>query len=436
MVVTTSILTVQLGKQVGYSTVFEDMTEPGTTFLKYMTDGALLREVMEDQTLDCYSTVILDGAHERTLESDILMALLKSLAQRRSDLKIVIMSDMRNAKMFQKYFKIDRSSTVPLLDVSGHQYPVEVFYTQKPEPDYVCAAIRTALMIHREEGPGDILIFLAREEEVEEVCQKLQHDVDNLIDCHPHTVGPLTCIPLYASLSPEQQQRAFNRNSLPPANMGHTLGGLPGRWVVVSTDCSKSTLKIDGIGYVVDSGFSIQKVYNPRIRVMSQLASPISKVSSQWRARCAGRTQPGKCFRLYTEKDFMSELEEKTHPEILTSNLAYIVLVLVRLGVKVGDIICVMRGPSDMAFQDIVRFNWVDVPAPESLMRALELLNYLAAIDDDGNITALGSTMAEFPLEPQVCGYSYVHWQTCIYIVSRFQKCSSVALNSSVVTRS
>ncbi|KAI6144396.1 P-loop containing nucleoside triphosphate hydrolase protein [Pisolithus tinctorius] len=155
--------------------------------------------------------------------------------------------------------------------------------------------------------------------------------------------------------------------------------------VVVSTNIAETSLTIDGIVYVVDPGFSKQKVYNPRIRVESLLVTPISKASAQQRAGRAGRTRPGKCFRLYTEKDFMSELEEQTHPEILRSNLANTVLELVKAGIK-----------------DLVRFDYVDTPAPETLMRALELLNYLAALDDDGNLTALGTLMAEFPLDPQL----------------------------------
>src|SRR5882762_3023430 len=138
-----SILTVQLGRQVGYSIRFEDMTEPGTTFLKYMTDGMLLREAMNDPELQRYSTIILDEAHERTLATDILMGLLKSLAKRRKDLKIIVMSATLDAVKFQKYFGIANDNNItpspgaPLFKVPGRTHPVEVFYTQEPEPDYV-----------------------------------------------------------------------------------------------------------------------------------------------------------------------------------------------------------------------------------------------------------------------------------------------------------
>ncbi|KAA1470775.1 P-loop containing nucleoside triphosphate hydrolase protein [Dentipellis sp. KUC8613] len=368
----------QLGKQVGYSIRFEDMTEPGTTFLKYMTDGMLLREAMNDPDLQRYSTIILDEAHERTLATDILMGLLKSLAKRRSDLKIIIMSATLDALKFQKYFTID--TPAPLFKVPGRTHPVEIFYTQEPEPDYVEAAIRTVLMIHRAEEPGDILLFLTGEEEIEDACRKIKLEADDLQNQDPDSVGPIACIPLYSSLPPQQQQRIFD--AAPPAR---SPDGPPGRKVVVSTNIAETSLTIDGIVYVVDPGFSKQKVYNPRIRVESLLVSPISKASAQQRAGRAGRTRPGKCFRLYTEKDFMKELEEQTHPEILRSNLANTVLELVKLGIK-----------------DLVRFDYVDAPAPETLMRALELLNYLAALDDEGNLTPLGSMMSEFPLDPQM----------------------------------
>ncbi|KZT01300.1 P-loop containing nucleoside triphosphate hydrolase protein [Laetiporus sulphureus 93-53] len=373
---------VPLGKQVGYSIRFEDMTEPGTTFLKYMTDGMLLREAMNDPNLERYSTIILDEAHERTLATDILMGLLKSLAKRRTDLKIIVMSATLDALKFQKYFSLSQSGEpAPLFKVPGRSHPVEVFYTQEPEPDYVEAAIRTVLMIHRAEEPGDILLFLTGEEEIEDACRKIKLEADDLMNQDPGSVGPLVCIPLYSSLPPQQQQRIFD-----PPPPPRTPDGPPGRKVVISTNIAETSLTIDGIVYVVDPGFSKQKVYNPRIRVESLLVSPISKASAQQRAGRAGRTRPGKCFRLYTEKDFMKELEEQTHPEILRSNLANTVLELVKLGI-----------------QDLVRFDYVDAPAPETLMRALELLNYLAALDDEGRLTPLGEIMAEFPLDPQAC---------------------------------
>ena len=403
---------VPLGKQVGYSIRFEDMTEPGTTFLKYMTDGMLLREAMHDPDLERYSTIILDEAHERTLATDILMGLLKGLVKKRKDLKLIVMSATLDALKFQKYFTID-DEPAPLFKVPGRTHPVEIFYTQEPEPDYVEAAIRTVLMIHRAEDPGDILLFLTGEEEIEDACRKIKIEADDLTANSPDTVGPLTCIPLYSSLPPQQQQRIFD-----PAPPPRVPDGPPGRKVIISTNIAETSLTIDGIVYVVDPGFSKQKLYNPRIRVESLLVSPISKASAQQRAGRAGRTRPGKCFRLYTEKDFMKELEEQTHPEILRSNLANTVLELVKAGVK-----------------DLVRFDYVDAPAPETLMRALELLNFLAALDDEGNLTAMGSMMSEFPLDPQVAYPICLSFLQMLISMRRCQRCSLSAQSSIVAKR-
>ncbi|KAF7761225.1 hypothetical protein Agabi119p4_10634 [Agaricus bisporus var. burnettii] len=302
---------VELGRQVGYSVRFEDMIEPGTTFLKYMTDGMLLREAMNDNTLAQYSTIILDEAHERTLATDILMGLLKDLAKRRFDLKIIVMSATLDAVKFQKYFSIRSDSEASLFKVPGRTHPVEVFYTQEPEKYYVEAAIRTR----------------------RDACRKIKIEADDIASQDPDSVGPLVCIPLYSSLTPQQLQRIFD-----PALGPSQVGGPSGRKVVVATSIAETSLSIDGIVFVVDPGFSKQK-----------------------------------------------ELEEKTDPEILCSNLAGTVLELVNLGIK-----------------DLLRFDYVDPPAPETLMRALELLNFLAAIDDEGNLTALGKLMADFPLDPQL----------------------------------
>ncbi|KAL7415810.1 P-loop containing nucleoside triphosphate hydrolase protein [Mrakia frigida] len=390
---------VPLGKEVGYSIRFEDMTDRDSTFLKYMTDGMLLREAMNDNMLSRYSTIILDEAHERTLATDILMGLLKEIAGRRKDLKIIIMSATLDSLKFQKYFGDGTSSgKAPLLKVSGRTFPVETYYTQEPEPNYVDAAIRTVLMIHQAEDEGDILLFLTGEEEIEDACRKIKGEGDELARNSGGAVGPLLVVPLYSSLPPNQQQRIFD--SAPPPSVA---GGAPGRKVVISTNIAETSLTIDGIVYVVDPGFFKQKVYNPRIRVESLLVSPISKASAQQRAGRAGRTRPGKCFRLYTEKDFVNELEEQTHPEILRSNLANTVLELVKLGIK-----------------DLVHFDYMDAPAPETIMRALELLNYIGALDDEGDLTPLGAIMAEFPLDPQLAK---------MLIVSPEMRCSNELLS-------
>ncbi|KAI4124922.1 MAG: hypothetical protein LQ347_005549 [Umbilicaria vellea] len=361
---------VKLGDEVGYSIRFEDVTSQ-KTILKYMTDGMLLREAMNDHNLQRYSTIILDEAHERTMATDILMGLLKEVAVRRPDLKIVIMSATLDAQKFQTYF-----NDAPLLAVPGRTHPVEIFYTQEPERDYVEAALRTVLQIHATEPEGDILLFLTGEEEIEDACRKISLEADEMI--READAGPLKVYPLYGTLPPAMQQKIFD-----PAPPARRPGGRPGRKCIVATNIAETSLTIDGIVYVVDPGFSKQKVYNPRIRVESLLVSPISKASAQQRAGRAGRTRPGKCFRLYTEGAFKKELIEQTHPEILRSNLASTVLELKKLGID-----------------DLVHFDLMDPPAPETLMRALEELNYLACLDDEGNLTTLGKLASEFPLDP------------------------------------
>ncbi|KAL9117059.1 MAG: hypothetical protein Q9187_006409 [Circinaria calcarea] len=361
---------VNLGDEVGYSIRFEDVTSQ-KTILKYMTDGMLLREAMNDHNLQRYSTIILDEAHERTLATDILMGLLKEVAVRRPDLKIIIMSATLDAQKFQSYF-----NDAPLLAVPGRTHPVEIFYTEEPERDYLEAALRTVLQIHAIEPEGDILLFLTGEEEIEDACRKISLEVDEMI--READAGPMKVYPLYGTLPPAMQQRIFD-----PAPPARTEGGRPGRKCIVSTNIAETSLTIDGIVYVVDPGFSKQKIYNARSRVESLLVTPISKASAQQRAGRAGRTRPGKCFRLYTEAAFKKELIETTHPEVLRSNLSSTVLELKKLGIE-----------------DLVHFDLMDPPAPETLMRALEELNFLACLDDEGELTHLGRLASSFPLDP------------------------------------
>ncbi|KAL9059039.1 MAG: hypothetical protein Q9162_001427 [Coniocarpon cinnabarinum] len=363
-------LDVELGEEVGYSIRFEDKTSPSTV-LKYMTDGMLLREAMSDHNLTRYSTIILDEAHERTMATDVLMGLLKGVVERRKDLKLIIMSATLDAQKFTKYF-----NGAPFLPVPGRTHPVEIFYTQAAEKDYLEAALRTVLQIHATEDEGDILLFLTGEEEIEDACRKIKLETDEMI--READAGPMVVYPLYGTLPPHQQQKIFEK-----APASRTQSGRPGRKCIVATNIAETSLTIDGIVYVVDPGFSKQKIYNPRIRVESLLVSPISKASAAQRAGRAGRTRPGKCFRLYTEDAFNKELIEQTYPEILRSNLSSTVLELKKLGVD-----------------DLVHFDLMDPPAPETLMRALEELNYLACLDDEGELTMLGRLASQFPLDP------------------------------------
>lgn len=364
-------LDVDLGDQVGYNVRFDNKTNENT-ILKYMTDGMLLREAMEDHLLSRYSVIILDEAHERTLATDILMGLLKTLIPKRPDLKIIIMSATLEAAKFQKYF-----NNAPLLSVAGRTHPVEIYYTPEYQKDYLDASIRTVLQIHATEDEGDILLFLTGEEEIEDAVKKISLETDQLI--REGQCGELKIYPLYGSLPPYQQQKIFEPAPTSSAN------GKVGRKCIVSTNIAETSLTIDGVVYVIDPGFSKQKVYNPRIRVESLLVSPISKASAQQRAGRAGRTKPGKCFRLYTEEAFQKELIEQSYPEILRSNLSSTVLELKKLGID-----------------DLVHFDFMDPPAPETMMRALEELNYLMCLSDEGDLTSLGRLASNFPLDPML----------------------------------
>ncbi len=359
----------QLGDEVGYSIRFEDKTSEGT-ILKYLTDGMLLREAISDPTLSRYSVIMLDEAHERTLATDVLFGLVKEMLPNRPELKLIIMSATMDTKKFLTYFK-----GAPLLDVPGRMHHVDILYTSVAEENYYDAAVRTVLQIHTCEPTGDILVFLTGEEEIEQACKQIKGEVDRM----GNDVGQIMVLPLYSSLPPAQQQLIFGPP--PPKNRK----GIPGRKCIIATNIAETSITIDGVVYVVDPGMVKQKVYNPRIRVESLLVSPISKASAKQRAGRAGRTRPGKCFRLYTEKAFQEELQDNTYPEILKSNLSAVVLNLLKLGIK-----------------DLVHFDFIDPPAPETLMRALEALNYLGAIDDNGSLTKLGSDMSEYPLEPQL----------------------------------
>ncbi|CAI5745478.1 unnamed protein product [Peronospora destructor] len=362
---------VHLGQEVGYTIRFEDVTCQRTK-LRFLTDGMLLQHAMSDPLLSTYSTILLDEAHERTLGTDILFGLLKEVLPKRPDLKVVVMSATLDAVKFQKYFE-----GAPLITIPGRTFPVEIFYTPEPERDYLEAAVRTAVQIHICEDEGDVLLFLTGQEEIENACRQIRAEADTL---DSSKYGPLDVYPLYSSLTPQQQQLIFKEAPKP-----RFPGGPKGRKIVVSTNVAETSLTIDGIVYVVDPGFSKQKVYNPRIRVESLLVSPISRASAKQRSGRAGRTQPGKCFRLYTEQSFLRDLEEQTYPEILCSEMSGVVLTLKQLGID-----------------DLVHFDFMDPPAPETLMRALEMLNYLGALSDEGDLTDLGRQMAMLPVLPQL----------------------------------
>ncbi|CAI9106795.1 OLC1v1006018C1 [Oldenlandia corymbosa var. corymbosa] len=358
---------VNVGEEVGYTIRFEDCSSSNgrRTVLKYLTDGMLLREAMANRNLERYRAIVLDEAHERSLATDVLFALLKKVMKQRPDLKLVVMSDtIEAAELIQGYF--DGSA---LMKIPGRViHPVEIFYStddHEPGKDYVDSAIHTVLRIHVCEPPGDILVFLTGEEEIEDACKKITEKVSNLGD---QVAGPIKVVPLYSAIPQDAE------------------GGPAGRKIFVATNIAETSLTIDGIVYVVDSGLSKQNVYDPLNHVESLKVSPISKTSARRRSELAGRTRPGKCFRLYSKESFDSTFESQTIPEIQRSNLTSTILSLKKIGTMI----------------DLNSFDYMDAPAPDAVKKALEVLYYLGAIDGEGNLTKTGEMMSEFPLDPQM----------------------------------
>ncbi len=242
----------RLGEEVGYAIRFEDCTS-SSTVIKYMTDGMLLREALLDDSLAAYSVLILDEAHERTIHTDVLFGLLKGILSRRKDLKVIVTSATLDADKFSGYF-----FGCPIFTIPGRTFPVEIMYTKEPESDYVDAALITVMQIHLTEPEGDILLFLTGQDEIDTAAQVLYERTKALGPAVPE----LIILPVYSSLPSEMQSRIFD-----PAPPGS-------RKVIIATNIAEASLTIDGIYYVVDPGFSKQKVYNPKIGMDSLVVSP------------------------------------------------------------------------------------------------------------------------------------------------------------------
>ena len=354
---------VKVGHEVGYSVRFEDNTSD-KTILKYMTDGMLLREFMTEPDLAGYSALMIDEAHERTVHSDILLALVKDLARERPDLKLLISSATMNAQKFAEYF-----DDAPIYNIPGRRYPVDIFYASQPEANYLTAAITTVFQIHTTQETGDILVFLTGQDEIEAAEQQLTDTARKL----GNRIKELIVCPIYANLPSELQAKIFEPT---PENS---------RKVVLATNIAETSLTIDGIVYVIDPGFVKENVYNPATGMSNLVVVPCSRASANQRSGRAGRVGPGKCFRLYTKYAYLNEMDEATTPEIQRTNLTGVVLQLSALGIT-----------------DLVNFDFLDPPPFESLISALNLLYALQAFNHKGELTKVGRQMAEFPTDPML----------------------------------
>ncbi|XP_031625457.1 pre-mRNA-splicing factor ATP-dependent RNA helicase PRP16 [Contarinia nasturtii] len=356
-------LSTKLGEEVGYAIRFEDCTSDKTV-IKYMTDGILLRESLREPDLDNYSAIIMDEAHERSLSTDVLFGLLRDIVARRRDLKLIVTSATMDASKFSSFF-----GNVPTFTIPGRTYPVDVLFSKNPVEDYVDSAVKQALQIHLQPTVGDLLIFMPGQEDIEVTCEVLAERLAEIDDA-----PALSILPIYSQLPSDLQAKIFQKSE----------DGV--RKCIVATNIAETSLTVDGIIYVVDSGYCKLKVYNPRIGMDALQIYPISQANANQRSGRAGRTGPGQAFRLYTERQYKDELLALTVPEIQRTNLANTVLLLKSLGVV-----------------DLLQFHFMDPPPQDNILNSLYQLWILGALDHTGGLTSLGRQMAEFPLDPPQC---------------------------------
>ncbi|XP_064538400.1 pre-mRNA-splicing factor ATP-dependent RNA helicase PRP16 [Drosophila montana] len=353
----------QLGEDVGYAIRFEDCTSERTV-IKYMTDGILLRESLRDPDLDSYAAIIMDEAHERSLSTDVLFGLLREIVARRHDLKLIVTSATMDSSKFATFF-----GNVPTFTIPGRTFPVDVMFSKNACEDYVESAVKQALQVHLTPNEGDMLIFMPGQEDIEVTCEVLEERLSE-IDNAPE----LSILPIYSQLPSDLQAKIFHKSA----------DGV--RKCVVATNIAETSLTVDGIIYVIDTGYCKLKVYNPRIGMDALQIYPISQANANQRSGRAGRTGPGQAFRLYTQRQYKDELLALTVPEIQRTNLANTVLLLKSLGVV-----------------DLLQFHFMDPPPQDNILNSLYQLWILGALDHTGALTTLGRQMAEFPLDPPQC---------------------------------
>lgn len=357
-------------RAVGYKVRFGDETNE-RTFIKVMTDGILLAETQGDRLLEAYDTIIIDEAHERSLNIDFLMGYLRQLLPKRPDLKVIITSATIDPERFSRHF-----GDAPIISVSGRLFPVEVRYRpiddgrerdEQPEPrdqqQAILDAIDELIIGDSRMGPsgrGDVLVFLAGEREIRETAEALRKH-------HP----PQTeILPLFARLSPQEQQRVFQPH--------------PGRRIVLATNVAETSLTVPGIRYVVDAGRARMSRYNHRSKIQRLPIEAISRASANQRSGRCGRVQAGVCVRLYSEQDFAAR-PEFTEPEILRTNLASVILQM--MGLHLGKV------------ED---FPFVEPPDSRMIKDGYETLHELGAITEENELTDIGRALAKLPVDPRV----------------------------------
>ncbi len=354
-------LGVKLPEVVGYAMRFEDRTDPALTRIKIMTDGILLQEIKGDPLLSRYAVMMVDEAHERSLNIDFILGLLKRVLRERPDFKVIVSSATINAEVFSEYF-----DECPTVKIDAQTYPVEVVY-EPPEAENDVEALLAKIVsiverCQRQKVEGDLLIFLPGEGMIK--------DVSAALSTLPFR-KQLEILPLYARLSSEEQERIFQ--------------DYPGRRkVIVATNIAETSVTIDGVTVVIDPGLAKINFYNPRTFTSSLVEVPISRASANQRRGRAGRTRPGVCYRLYRPEDY-ERRPLFTTEEIYRTDLSEVVLRMAELGIR-----------------DFESFDFLSPPAPEGIVSAIETLGYLEALDENRELTGIGRLMAAFPIPPRL----------------------------------
>ena len=352
---------------VGYKMRFEDKTDT-TTKIKIMTDGILLQEMKLDPWMSKYSVVMVDEAHERSLNIDFVLGLLKRILAARKDFKVIVSSATMNAEAFSTYF-----DGCPIVTIDTQIYPVTMIYDPPAVPASTLSDTASEALLSKIESTidrvldnhdqGDILVFLPGEKIIRDCVQRLS--------TAPFR-SKIHIVPLYGRLAKEEQERVFD-----PAPFGK-------KKVVVSTNIAETSVTINGVTTVIDSGLAKLNFYSPRTYTSSLIETPVSKASCNQRRGRAGRTCPGTCYRLYPIKDFETR-ESYTTEEIYRTDLSEVVLRMSELGIT-----------------DFDKFNFISPPSHEGILGAVETLNLLKALNTDGSLSAIGKLMVEFPLEPRI----------------------------------